>query len=345
MRLTVSIVASALGFMLAAVIPSIAQGQAQMPATKEQTKPICANCHEEKWHSIDLTGHGARNDANGTMCQNCHGDATEHLKDPLKAKPANPFAKGKPASEQAAVCLTCHSGNRNLAFWTAGKHALNEVACSNCHSIHGEKVLPTYNGVNLVAQKVTINKFTTTFQPNQSEICGTCHQHIRAETFKPSHHPIIEGKIKCSDCHNPHGALSPVMVKQPTINDQCYSCHTDKRGPFVFNHPPVEENCATCHNPHGSVHYKLLREHTPNLCQDCHESSRHPGTIYGAGGGFTCQAGMTNDQINYPGCFGKPIGSLSAQVNTRLVDRACVNCHVQLHGSNAPANRGQFFLR
>ena len=81
-----------------------------------------------------------------------------------------------------------------------------------------------------------------------------CHQPIRAANFKPSHHPIIEGKVKCTDCHNPHGALTPAMVKQPTINEQCYSCHADKRGPYVFNHPPVEENCATCHNPHGSVH-------------------------------------------------------------------------------------------
>jgi DmsE family decaheme c-type cytochrome len=326
------------------LVATLAQAQSQIPVMQGQTKPICANCHEDKWHAIDLTAHGARNDSNGSMCQACHGDATEHLKNPIQAKPANPFGQGKPAAAAAAVCLNCHSSNRNLAFWTSGKHALNEVACSNCHTIHGQGVVPTYNGVNLKMQAVTINKFTTTFQPNQSEVCGTCHQHIRAETFKPSHHPIIEGKIKCSDCHNPHGALSPVMVKQPTINDQCYSCHADKRGPFVFNHPPVEENCATCHNPHGSVHYKLLREHTPNLCQDCHDGSRHPGTIYGAAGGFVCPPAATQDPSN-SACFGKAPGSLNSAVSTRLVDRACLNCHSNIHGSNAPAAKGQFFLR
>ena len=31
--------------------------------------------------------------------------------------------------------------------------------------------------------------------------------------------------------------------------------------------------------------------------------------------------------------------------DTRLIDRGCVNCHSNLHGSNAPAMRGQFFLR
>src|SRR5450432_3684584 len=318
---------------------AVAQTQPQTQAQQAPVRPICANCHEDKWNSIDLTGHGARTDANGSMCQNCHGDATEHLKDPTKAKPPNPFAKGKPAGEQAAVCLSCHSGNRNLAFWSAGMHAINEVACSNCHSIHGQKILPTANGVNLVTQAVTINKFVTTFLPNQSEVCGTCHQHIRAETFKPSHHPIIEGKIKCSDCHNPHGALSPVMLKQPTINDQCYSCHADKRGPFVFNHPPVEENCATCHNPHGSVHYKLLNEEAPNLCQDCHDGSRHPGTVYGAAGGWLCAPGDTS-----PACVGKT-GQPNANVSSRLVARACLNCHSAIHGSNAPGARGQFFTR
>src|SRR5262245_25588030 len=73
-------------------------GLAQTAAAKgePQVQPVCANCHEDKWHSIDLSQHGAKNDAAGTMCQNCHGDASAHLKDP-STKPANPFGKGKPA--------------------------------------------------------------------------------------------------------------------------------------------------------------------------------------------------------------------------------------------------------
>ena len=85
-------------------------------------KPVCANCHEAQWNSIDLTPHGAKSDASGSMCQACHGDASAHLQDPMKAKPISAFAKGGTATAQAAVCLTCHSGNRNLAFWTSGKH-------------------------------------------------------------------------------------------------------------------------------------------------------------------------------------------------------------------------------
>ena len=295
----------------------------QAPAAKPadataavEVKPICANCHEDRHTSIAFAAHGAKNDATGSMCQACHGDASEHLKDPVKAKPANLITHGTPA-QKAAVCLACHQTNRHLAFWESGKHALNDVACSNCHSIHGKQAQPR------------IAPFTTTFRPNESELCGTCHQDIRSQTLKPSHHPIVEGKIKCSDCHNPHGALSPVMLRNASVTDQCLSCHTDKRGPHVFQHPPVEENCVTCHSPHGSSHYKLLNEHTPNLCQDCHDASRHPGTIYGGGAGFVLPDGTPN-----------PTG-----VNTRFIARACVNCHSAIHGSNAPGSKGRFFLR
>ena len=322
---------------------------AQQPTTPAQTKPVCANCHESQWNAIDLSAHGAKNDASGSMCQACHGDASAHLKDPMKAKPANPFGPGHTANERTAVCQTCHSSNRNLAFWTSGKHQLNDVTCANCHSIHGKGLLPSYNGLNPPDKSPTINKFTTTFLPNQAEVCWQCHQPIRAANFKPSHHPIIEGKVKCSDCHNPHGAITPAMLKQPTINDQCYSCHADKRGPYVFNHPPVEENCATCHNPHGSVHARLLNESAPNLCQDCHDWSRHPGTIYGAAGAFNCQPGDTSTTTvsgtAYPNCPPSRTGQPNPGVNNRLVARACINCHQAIHGSNAPGNRGKFFTR
>jgi len=300
-------------------------------------KPVCANCHESQWNAIDLSAHGAKTDANGSMCQACHGDSSAHLKDPMKVKPDDPFKKGGSVTAQIAVCQTCHSGNRNLAFWTSGKHALNDVSCTNCHSIHGKTLSPS------------INKFVTTFLPNQADMCAQCHQPIRAATLKPSHHPIIEGKVKCSDCHNPHGALTPAMIKQPTINDQCYSCHADKRGPYVFNHPPVEENCASCHNPHGSVHAKLLNEAAPNLCQDCHDWSRHPGTIYGASGAFNCQAGdtagTTVSGVFYPSCPPSRTGQPNPGVNNRLVARSCMNCHNAIHGSNAPGNRGKFLTR
>jgi DmsE family decaheme c-type cytochrome len=301
--------------LFASTVPALAQ----TPAAKSSAStPICANCHESQHNSIMLTAHGARNDASGSMCQACHGDATEHLKDPMKAKPPSPFKEGIPAAQKDAACQACHGGNRQLVFWESGKHAKNEVSCVNCHNIHGKP------------GNVAVAPFTTTFRPNESEVCGSCHQQVRAATLKPSHHPIIEGKIKCSDCHNPHGALTPSMLRSETVNQQCYSCHADKRGPFMFAHPAVEENCLSCHNPHGSVYARLLNEKAPNLCQDCHDVARHPGTIYGAGAGFQNPSGAAGQ---------------NPAVSTRFIARACLNCHNAIHGSNAPGNRGQFLIR
>ena len=119
-----------------------------LPALAQQLPPgpVCANCHAAAYNSTVLTAHGAKNDANGTMCMTCHGDATAHVKDPYKVKPENRLAASVPAADKAGVCLTCHAGNRQLQFWQAGKHSLNEVACSNCHSIHGKAGDPAQQG-------------------------------------------------------------------------------------------------------------------------------------------------------------------------------------------------------
>jgi DmsE family decaheme c-type cytochrome len=285
-------------------------------AQKADVTPVCANCHEQSHASIAATAHGSKNDAAGSMCQACHGDASAHVKDPTKNMMKKAFAKAVPGGERDAVCMTCHAGNRHLAFWESGKHAKNDVSCGDCHNIHGKVQAPK------------ISPYTTTSRPLEADVCGNCHKQVRNATLKPSHHPIIEGKVKCSDCHNPHGALTQAMVKHESINEQCYSCHADKRGPYVFAHPVVEENCLTCHTPHGSSHNPLLNEKVPNLCQDCHVQGRHPTAFYGQ------QHAWEN-----------PPGTPVTTPSTRFVSRACLSCHNSIHGSNAPTNRGRYLIR
>jgi DmsE family decaheme c-type cytochrome len=114
----------------------------------------------------------------------------------------------------------------------------------------------------------------------------------------------------CSDCHNPHGSFSEALLREKSVNDTCYKCHAEKRGPFLFEHTPVRENCDNCHDPHGSVNEALLKISRPKLCYECH----------GLGHG------------NIPG------------VNSRLAfSRACNNCHTEVHGSNSPS--GAIFHR
>jgi DmsE family decaheme c-type cytochrome len=305
--------------------PASAQAPAAPAAVKPATTSVCANCHEAYVASF-MKGPHAVKGASGTPaaigaeCTACHGDVSDHLKDPLKNKPAVKFGKGD-YEKEAGACLACHEGSRALTFWGSGKHAMNNVGCTSCHSLHG----PVGAGQKVSLRSVgpRIGPFVTTQRQLEYETCNTCHAPIRAAILKQSHHPIVEGKVTCSDCHNPHGALSHVMLKNETVNDQCLSCHTDKRGPYLFDHPAVQENCMSCHQPHGSHHNKLLNEKVPNLCQDCHDWSRHPGTIYQGNNAWPPQG----------------------NANTRFIARSCLNCHNAIHGSNAPGNRGKFLIR
>ena len=97
--------------------------------------------------------------------------------------------------------------------------------------------------------------------------------------------PLREGKMVCSDCHNPHGSTTEALLKTDLINDTCYKCHAEKRGPFLFEHLPVRENCASCHDPHGSVNEFMLKMSRPRLCAECHGIGRWIGDRRQCGAG------------------------------------------------------------
>ena len=302
-----------------AVFVSDAVAQARTPAPESE---ICQGCHADRVESYKQTKHGQAGNQKGPDCVTCHGPALEHAKAGGGKGVGGIIGfnnKDVSAEKKSGTCLSCHGGNRHLAFWDSGKHRKSDVACSDCHSLH-TKPGP---GSNIALRKPnpTVAPLQTTERQLQYETCTACHKQIRAQLIKTSHHPIIEGKVACTSCHNPHGALSKSMVNAESIPQLCTSCHAEKRGPFVWGHPPVEENCLTSHNSHGSNHPRLLADKTHSLCQDCHDASRHPGTIYDASGSWT------------------------GSKNTRLIARGCVNCHYNIHGSNAPAMRGKVFLR
>ncbi len=134
-------------------------------------------------------------------------------------------------------------------------------------------------------------------------VCYDCHKSQEVQSKMPSHHPIMEGKVKCSDCHNPHGGPNG-MLEQETVNETCYKCHADKGGPFTFEHPPVTEDCTSCHRPHGSVNNNLLAQSQPFLCLRCH-----------------------------PGPHSRS-GTLGNPVEVARYYTECTDCHNQIHGSD-----------
>jgi DmsE family decaheme c-type cytochrome len=265
----------------------------------------CTRCHDENDDvpvlAIGKTKHGTRADARTPTCTSCHGQSESHVNKPANAaerpKPDRTFAKNSttPPEVRSQACLACHQGGKRT-HWQMSTHASHEVTCATCHKVHAAQ--------DPVRVKIT-----------QPDVCFACHKEQRAQIRRPSRHPTLEGKVVCSDCHNPHGTAGEKMLVRDSVNETCYTCHMEKRGPFVRTHQPVQENCAICHNPHGSVNDNLLRTRAPFLCQSCHEPTSHRGNIAGVTGG--------SNTSNNSG-----IGITLA--------RACLNCHTNIHGTNNP---------
>lgn len=235
-------------------------------------------------------------------CETCHGPGEKHVaaggdkNDPGFYTIKNPKTlKPEVASE---ICLKCHQGGRRM-HWQGSTHDVKNVGCVNCHSMHDEKI--------------NHGKSPLLKTASPAESCYQCHSEKKAQIKKSGHMPLVEGKMGCTGCHNPHGSLVDKLLAKNTIPETCYQCHQDKRGPFMWDHAPARENCATCHDPHGSHHEQMLVTRAPVLCQRCHVGGRHPTTAYGQ--------------------------NTADQQSNRLRYKGCINCHPKIHGTNHPSGK------
>src|SRR4051812_3235618 len=178
----------------ALVVGSISSGARAEPPGPE----VCKACHAPYVEAYEASKHGQKGNVMGPNCVTCHGDGTEHVAKGGGRGVGGIFGfnnKAIPADAKAAVCLGCHEGNRHLAFWDSGKHKKNDVSCNNCHSLHGQPGA----GATIALRHPNPNAapFETTSRQLQYETCTSCHKQIRSQLSKPSHHPIIEGKVAC----------------------------------------------------------------------------------------------------------------------------------------------------
>ncbi len=242
-----------------------------------------------------------------TGCEGCHGPGEQHALGGGDKSRIIRFPELQPAAV-LDKCLTCHSKDIGKMEIRRSSHSTGEVSCISCHSIHGSK-----------EERPLLAK-------SQRETCYACHNEIRARFELPFKHRVNEGVILCTDCHNPHGAptatwataQSPRMVRPAFGNDiPCTKCHSDKRGPFIHEHPPVRvEGCTVCHNPHGSTNPRLLaRPAVFTLCLECHSG------VMSAGFGPRPE-GIPN-----------PSAGFHNLAEPRFQN--CLNCHARIHGSNA----------
>ena len=309
---------------VAIVVGANARGEssgaaAAPPAPQQTTKPAappaqaagyvgsdtCLLCHEGMGPTLTGTPHGQaanpRSPAATQGCESCHGPGQAHLDDDAKGNILK-FGMVSPAQASEA-CLSCHNRGTH-AGWEGSVHESRNLSCTTCHSVHAPKSAASQLAKN-----------------TETQLCATCHRVQVTKTERAvAHMPVREGKMSCSSCHNPHGSISNVKALRAgsSIAESCTSCHTEMRGPVLWEHAPVRENCATCHDPHGSSNDRMLVVRMPMLCQRCHVATRHPSSIY------------DNNAI-------------TVNKSNRMFGRSCVNCHSNVHGSNHPS--GQFYMR
>jgi DmsE family decaheme c-type cytochrome len=307
-------------------LPAFAAEESAAPATtvadRLKQDAVCTRCHDESETrpvlSIYQTKHGVRADGRAPVCTSCHGGSDKHVAggkgEGGASRPAPDVtfkAKGgaypaSPAHQQAGACLTCHKDGKR-SHWEGSQHQGQDIACSSCHQVHvkSDKVLA---------------------KATQPEVCFTCHKTERAQTHRVSTHPLAAGKMACSDCHNPHGTTGPKLLAKQSVNETCYTCHAEKRGPFLWEHGPVTDDCTNCHSPHGSTNASLLKTRPPYLCQECHSGDH--GAAINSGANLAGGNATTVNGAN-------PLANAAARA--QLAARACLNCHVLVHGSNHPA--------
>ena len=250
----------------------------------------CVTCHAEigknfasNPHSKLAMMHGGK----GITCESCHGPGQAHVEgggditkifDPAKA----------PAKQINATCLGCHAGVH--PNFDRSPHAKAGLSCISCHSVHAPQT------------EVSLLKLP------QPTLCFTCHTDVKGAFNMPFHHPVNEGGVKCTDCHDAHGTFQSTNLRITSDQNMiCTKCHMDVRGPFVYEHAVVKgEGCMACHTPHGSQNARLLNMPSINtLCNQCH-SQVSADSIHGMGPG-------------------------SQELTP------CTSCHTMIHGSNINA--------
>ena len=259
-------------------------------ASADPDSETCLDCHDGMdatlkggAHQIGLDGgYSGRT----IECAGCHSGGAQHIEDPSVDNIGVPSHEAPgTVSQLCGSCHQPHKGDGRLAF---DPHIGLGLACTDCHTVHnGGERLETVD---------------------MSEFCGSCHVAAVQDFKKRSSHPLLSGEVSCLSCHDFKGDAEPRFGHGG--NAQCYSCHADESGPFLFEHEAVSSftpeggDCTACHRPHGSANDRLLTQPDDRLCRQCHgvpplHNTQHEGIA-----------------MNF----------------------ACMDCHTDVHGSHTNKN-------
>jgi predicted CXXCH cytochrome family protein len=205
-----------------------------------------------------------------------------------------------------AACADCHAeytrifaGSAHGRFHRDDLRAAGATGCESCHGPGSKHV------ASAGARAFIVNP------GKDPAVCFGCHLETEAAFGLPQHHPVIEGRMHCGQCHDPHGpdVFQPAGgLAMARLNATCGECHREQGRPFVFEHEALREGCIACHQPHGSVSARLLSQRDANLCLQCHAQVPQGGGVW--------------------------IGKVDHAQLLRLGTCWSAGCHTAVHGSN-----------
>ena len=291
-------------FLLIGVITQTGNAYQVPPDAALVGNDICANCHTDISEIFHKTNHGigytSQTDDNVVACESCHGPGSAHVDGGDPAFILNPAKDDSGGSSQ--WCRSCHGSKTGAGAASFAHHEI-DGNCATCHQIHTD------------APRM--------LKKESPALCFDCHSDVQSKFSMPSHHPVGQNLLNCTDCHDIHGE-NATLAMDDNPAELCLTCHTSKQGPFIFEHAPVVEDCGICHDPHGTVADNLLKQNEPFLCLSCHPAHFHT-TIAAIEGNFVAPLNSSRTGVSTHDGFKK--GMLTK----------CTQCHSDIHGSDLPA--------
>lgn len=290
-------------------------GKGNQEANSYVGTEVCKSCHTEQGDSFEKTPHRKLTELAGVPeglkgCEACHGPGSEHVNAGGDKSKIISYQKPSELSASEALkvnetCLSCHK-KANLTAWMTSTHAASGVACISCHDPHraeSPKLIRAQDKPHPSTWEK--EKWSSNFPRSTNdvtELCLSCHKSAKVQLSMLSHHPVIENKMTCASCHDPHGN-NEKNIKEISSRELCVKCHRDKAGPYAFEHPPAAEDCLICHKAHGSSNPGLLSEAEPVNCAKCHRVI-HVGWSRRVSGGVPNMNERLGRNLSYMRCSG-----------------------------------------
>lgn len=159
---------------------------------------------------------------------------------------------------EARDCFGCHSAG-GVSEGKLHMEALNPgVGCESCHGAAAKHADAVRAGDTAAAKLPHLGALSA---EEVAELCGRCHRtwsqialsgprgvnNVRFQPYRLANSKCFDesdARIRCTACHDPHGALETNLA---SYDVKCAACHSAALHAKIC--PVAKANCAGCHMP------------------------------------------------------------------------------------------------